>query len=154
MFFGRIRNSSLFSGTIPLAFLALAYTIDYTYVKLVQESSQILTYWPYWFISLALSAAFALATILYIWYLATTFPIRLIVIPTSLILSLIIFLYRYIAPLTSLTHYTLRSLPFLARLHLHLIYSSPRSFLSIASLIVALGVVVTLWRFTGKRNVA
>jgi hypothetical protein len=149
-----MRNSSLFSGTISLVFLALAYTIDYTYVKLVQESSQTLTYWPYWGISLALSASFALATILYIWYLATTFPIRPIIIPISLILSLIIFLYRYIAPLTFLNYSTLRSLPFLARLHLQLIDSNPRSFLSIATLIIALGVVITLWRIIKGRSAA
>lgn len=153
MFFARIRNTSLFAGTIPLAFLALAYTIDYTHVKL-REFGPFWTFWPYWYIDLALSASFALAIISYIWYLATTFPIRPIVIPTSLILSLIIFLYRYIVPLTSLTHYTLRKIPFLASLHSYLLRSYARSFLSIAALIVALGAIFILWRFIKKPTAA
>jgi hypothetical protein len=147
----RVKNSLLLSLVAPLIILTLAYSIDYVYMEIAQESSAILAHWPYWPAFLALSALFALGIFLYIWYLVTVPEAQPYISVVSLILFLFIFIYRYIAP-----HYHILGLPpFLARLHsLLLMNSSPRSFLIIATLIMGIGAVITLWRFTKKRKVS
>lgn len=147
----RIKSSLLLPIAAPLVILTLAYSIDYAYMKIAQEASHTLAFYPYWFYLLVLDALFALGIFLYIWYLVKVPEAQPVISIVSLILFLLIFLYRYIVP-----HYYIFGLPpFLASLHsLLLMNSSPRSFLIITTFIMVIGAVITLWRFTRKRKAA
>jgi hypothetical protein len=146
-----LEKSLFVSFTVPILFIGFAYSLDRAYTAIGQDGGCIGIFYRCWFTQLALSSLFTIIVFLFLWYIVTLPPKQPTVLFILLVFTITIFLYPYLRGFFPfLTFSALRSIPLLAQLNHILSDSSPRSFLTLAALLVTLCVFYSLWHLTRK----
>ncbi len=153
-----LRKPGIVAIGMSILFLSLAYCLDQVYSGFPGDANCIATFWSCWLVRNLLTGLFAISAVVYVRLLAGMRLMRVSVLLVVVILALIPLAYPVAHGLIPfLTYGSLRAISPLARLHLGLSATGPRSYLAIASFLVMLAALLCSWRPTkseamGKRQ--